>query len=229
MAKRVNLSDNIISELEKMITGNLKPGDKVPTEMELAERFSVGRSTIRESMKALSVRGIVVRRNEGTFVSESMGECLIAPLNLLVDMEIGNVEDLLELRELLELGTIRIAAERAGEETVLELERINWQMQEPGASALTLQERDIEFHNTIAKATGNSMLVEMLNAMRQVIAKNLENPDAARVTIKDSLACHSELIGAIRDHDPERAYATLEKYFKMTSIKETMKRGQEKP
>ena len=213
LAQRINLSDDIFMKLEKMIIDQLKPGDKIPTEMELAEYFGVGRSTIRESMKLLSARGLIVRRNEGTFVSESVNECLIGPLNLLINMEIGNVQNLIELRELLELGTIRIAARRATDTILEEMERLNWQMQEPGASALALQERDIEFHNTIAKATGNVVLMELLNAMRQVIVKNLENPEAALPFVKDSFAFHQQLIDAMRDHDEEKAYHTMEQYF----------------
>ena len=219
MDKRLNLSDSIMTEVEKLITGNLKPGDRVPTEKELAEHFSVGRSTIRESMKALSAKGLVVRRNEGTFVSHTLGECLIDPLNLLINMEFGNVEDLINLRELLELGAIKMAAEKATETTIRELERINWQMQEPDASALLLQEKDIEFHNAIAKATGNAVLAQLINATRQVVAKNLEDPEVSRVTIKDSSAVHAQLIAAIREHDPDQAYHTMEKYFKLTRVR----------
>lgn len=224
MDKRTNLSDSIMTEVEKLITSRLKPGDKVPTEKELAEHFSVGRSTIRESMKALTVKGLVVRRNEGTFVSRELAGCLIDPLNLLINMEFGNVDDLINLRELLELGAIKMAAEKASPETIGELERINWQMQEPGLSALALQEKDIEFHNTIAKATGNAVLAQLINAIRQVIAKNLEDPDAARSHITDSAAVHGQLIAAIRAHDAESAYHTMEKYFAMTRVKDTHSR-----
>lgn len=220
MDKRTNLSDSIMIAVEKLIISSLKPGDKVPTEKELAEHFSVGRSTIRESMKALTVKGLVVRRNEGTFVSNSLSECLIDPLNLLINMEFGNVEDLINLRELLELGAIKVAARKATPETILALERINWQMQEPGVPSLALQEKDIEFHNTIAQATGNAVLAQIINAIRQVIAKNLEDPELSRINNQRSSKVHEELIAAMRDHDAERAYKVMEKYFTMTRVKD---------
>ena len=132
MAQKIKLVDNVLRELESMITGQLNPGDKLPTEMELAERFAVGRSTIRESMTALVAKKLVTRTNEGTFVSEHVNECLVDPLNILIDMEFGKIKDLIQLREILELGTIRLAAEYADENVIQNLERLEWQMKEPG-------------------------------------------------------------------------------------------------
>ena len=155
MAQKIKLVDNILRELENMITGQMNPGDKLPTEMELSELFGVGRSTIRESMTALVAKKLVTRTNEGTFVSEHVNECLVDPLNVLIDMEVGKVKDLMQLREILELGTIRLAAENADENTILILERLDWQMNEPGITAEVMQRRDIEFHSEIARASGN--------------------------------------------------------------------------
>lgn len=216
MSNRVILSDDVLVKLEALITKEMKPGERLPTEKELTERFSVGRSTIRESMKVLSARGLIIRRNEGTFVSENVNKCLIDPLNLLVNMKIGNVEDLLELRQLLELGIIRVAAERVTPELLLELDRINWRMMEPGLSAQALQTLDIAFHNTIAKATGNSVLTELLNAVRQVIAKNVEDVDACVPTLEKSTDIHRALVDTMREHDSVKAYELLKEYFTMT-------------
>ena len=85
---RVSLSDAVVEKLETMIS-TMKPGERLPTEKELAEAFSVGRSTIRESMKVLSARRMVVRRNEGTFVGDAVKGCLVDPLNLddIVELE----------------------------------------------------------------------------------------------------------------------------------------------
>lgn len=221
MSNRVTLSDDVLRQLEELIINNMKPGDKLPTEKELSEQFSVGRSTIRESMKVLSAKGLVTRRNEGTFVAEKVNECLIDPLELLINMKIGNVEDLLELRQLLELGAIRVAAERATPDILLELERINWRMCEPGLSAEELQVQDITFHNTIAEATGNTVLAELLNAIRTVISKNLEDPEACVPVLEESMNIHRRLVEAMHDHDGTQAYAIMKEYFTMTKQRDT--------
>ncbi len=216
MEKKTNLSDAISQKLEDMIMQQLKPGDRVPPEMELAKSFGVGRSTIRESLKALTSKGLIVRGKDGTFVSDHVGDCLITPLNLLVNMEIGNVADLLELREVLELGAIRIAAQRSDEESLRELELLNWKMTEPGLKADQIQQLDIQFHNQLAKAGGNPVLTELLNALRQVMMKNLETPEDVMPVLQDSIAMHQNLIECMRSHDEEKAYQMMKTYFSMT-------------
>lgn len=216
MNDRITLSDNVLKQLENLIVKELKPGEKLPTEAQLSETFSVSRSTIRESMKVLSAKGLVVRKNQGTFVSEKVNKCLIDPLDLLINMKIGNVRDLLELREMLELQTIRVAAERISEDLLGYLDHINWQMCEPGLSAQALQTLDIEFHNTIAKATGNAVLTEFLNAIRQVIVRNLEDCEAATPILEESMIMHKQLVAAMRAHDSAKAYEVMEHYFTVT-------------
>lgn len=216
MKNRIILSDNITKQLEDMIANSLHPGDRLPTELELSEQFGVGRSTIRESMKVLAAKGLIVRRNEGTFVSNDVRQCLVSPLSLLINMKIGKVKDLLELRRLLELSSITIAAERITPEIVQELEHINWQMSEPGLSTKELQRLDIVFHSTIFKATGNEVLMELLNATRQVIAQNLENDQAAFAVLDRSLDIHQKLIEALKLRDADHAYAVMRQYFDMT-------------
>lgn len=210
------LSDSITEELEKMIIDKFRPGDKIPPELELAERFGVGRSTVRESMKALTVKGIIVRKNEGTFVSTEVNKCLIEPLSLLINMEVGNLENLIEMRELLELGMIRIAAERITEDEIEELEKLNWQMHEPGADPMKLQDIDIQFHNKIVEATGNQLLVELLNAIRKVMVQNSEDPYGIQEIFPKVLDSHQKLIEALKKHDSEMAYQSMKTYFEFT-------------
>ena len=144
MENKIRLSDTVMKELEAIIL-NMKPGDKLPTEMELAERFSVGRSTIRECMKVFSARKMIVRRNEGTFVSSQVKECLVDPLNILVSMDIGNLTELIELREILETEAVKLAVQRATDEEIKAIERADWRMDEPGISPDEMQSRDFEF------------------------------------------------------------------------------------
>lgn len=210
---RVSLSDAIVEKLEEMIA-TMKPGDRLPTEMELADQFSVGRSTIRESMKVLTAKKMVVRRNEGTFVTDAVNGCLVDPLNMIINMANCDFNALLEIREILELSSIELAAQRATESDILELERANWLSREPGLNAKELQQRDINFHTCIAKITGNAVIVELLGAIRTVIAQRLEQKDGIVThTFPQSKEYHKEMIEAIREQDPMKARQCMHKYF----------------
>lgn len=210
---RVSLSDTIIEKLEEMIA-TMKPGDRLPTEMELSELFSVGRSTIRESMKVLTAKKMVVRRNEGTFVADAINGCLVDPLNMIINMTACDVNSLIELREILELSAIEMAAHRATQSDIVELERANWLMSEPGLTRVEKQKRDIEFHSAIAKCTGNMVIVELLNAVRTVIAQNVESKDGSVLhTFPDGQEYHLEMIAAIAAQDSSKARQCMQNYF----------------
>lgn len=209
---RVRLSDTVVAKLEDMIS-DMPTGERLPTEKDLAEQFSVGRSTIRESLKTLSSRNMIVRRNGGTFVADPVTDCLVEPLGLIINMEIGNIGSLMELREILELNTIRMAAERATEEDVALMKRILWLMDEPDLSNEESQERDIQFHNAIAASTGNPIIVELLKALRTVVAQNVEDSRAKPVSFKYQRDFHKEMVDAVSAHDPDAAQRCMEEYF----------------
>lgn len=210
---RVSLSDTIIEKLEEMIM-TMKPGDRLPTEMELSEMFSVGRSTIRESMKVLTAKKMVVRRNEGTFVADAVNGCLVDPLSMIINMTNCNINSLLEVREILEISAIEMAAQRATQSDVSDLERANWLMLEPGLSMEEKQRRDMEFHSAIARITGNMVIVELLNAVRTVIAQRVESKDGVVLhSFPAGREYHQEMISAIADQNPAKARQCMQKYF----------------
>lgn len=210
---RVSLSDTVVEKLEGMIA-SMKPGERLPTEKELSEEFAVGRSTIREAMKVLSARRMVVRRNEGTFVGNAVKGCLVDPLNLIISMQAGgDVNSLIELREILELSTIRLACQRSTPDDIVELERARWLIDEPGLSKAERQKRDINFHNTIAKVAGNPVIEELLGSLRLVIAKNVETQGDEAVLISSTRDYHKEMVRAISEQDPDLAYQIMTEYF----------------
>lgn len=210
---RVSLSDTVLEKLEAMIA-TMTPGQRLPTEMELAEMFSVGRSTIRESMKVLTAKKMVVRRNEGTFVTDAINGCLVDPLNMIINMTDCDINSLIEVREILELSAVEMAAQRATEADIIELERANWLMNEPGLSKMERQQRDIDFHNNIAKISGNVVIVELLGALRTVIAQNVESRDGDVLHVyPGGSELHQELIAAIAEQDPKKARARMAEYF----------------
>lgn len=208
---KVRLSDAVVEKLEAMVTA-MSTGERLPTEKELAEQFSVGRSTIRESLKTLSSRNMIVRRNGGTFVADPVTDCLVEPLGRIIDMGVGSIGSLMELREILEMNTIRMAAERATEEDVNHIKRVLWLMDEPDLSNEESRKRDIQFHNAIADSTGNAIIVELLKALRTVLAQHVED-GRKPVSFKYQRDFHNEMVDAVSAHDPDAAQRCMEEYF----------------
>ena len=108
-----------------IIAGELKPGDKIPTELELAESFGVGRNSIREAIKILVYYGILeIRRAEGTFVCNGFNKIMIDPMVYGVILhQSQDYVNLMELREMMEVGVMRLAIAKYNEEDIEKLRK----------------------------------------------------------------------------------------------------------
>ena len=103
---------------DAMINKELRPGDKIPTELELSETLGVGRNSIREAIKILVYLGVLeIRRAEGTFVCEGFTESMIDPMiyGIILD-KTDSYDNLMELREMMEAGVVRLAMAKYTEE-----------------------------------------------------------------------------------------------------------------
>ena len=110
--KSKSVVQTIVDSITKaIIAGDLKPGDKIPTEMELAESFGVGRNSIREAIKILVYYGVLeIRRAEGTFVCDGFNKIMIDPMVYGVILhQSQDYVNLMELREMMEVGVMRLA------------------------------------------------------------------------------------------------------------------------
>ena len=216
--KRISLSDTVIEEMNKSIASKYKPGDRLPTENELAKNFGVGRSSIREALKVLSKLGIVERKNEGTFVSSSAKDYLVEPLSLLVQMEYANLSDIVEMRETLELESVRLATKRASEEDILELEKIIWEMDKPGLTNEEFVEHDIDFHSTLASAAGNVVLSQTLTAIRVVLNRYYENICSDPKVQESAIATHKNVVKHLCARNYEEAKRHMEEHLRVARI-----------
>ena len=123
--KNKSVVQTVVDSITKVIiSGELKPGDKIPTEMELAESFGVGRNSIREAIKILVYYGILeIRRAEGTFVCNGFNKIMIDPMVYGVILhQSEDYVNLMELREMMEVGVMRLAIAKYDE---AELEKLH--------------------------------------------------------------------------------------------------------
>lgn len=219
IAYRNNRSEAVLEQLKRLIAQNTKPGDRLPTEKALAETFQVGRSTIRECLSALTVQGLVERRNGATFVAKTLPVgCLADPFNLLISLKVAKVADLLELREMLELSAIPLVVKRATPENLRPLERIHWQMQNPDASREDFLQNDVAFHQALVAIAGNSALTELYAALRKVIAENQTELSAVAAVQDDSIASHGVLLNALREGNAQKVLRCMQDQLRLTRI-----------
>ncbi len=189
-----------------LLEKRLKPGDQIPNESELAEQLKVGRGSIREAMKILSAFGVVdIKRGDGTYVGTTANKKIFDPLLFRLLVVPSDIEELAELRILVETGIASLLVANACDEDIDALARTCVDLQdcmrehpdEPGL-ALPL---DIEFHSRMGRATKNK-LVENLYAFVIELFTPTMMPG-------HGIESHLALVEALRKRDREAAIAAV--------------------
>lgn len=158
-----------------MIYKELRPGDKLPTEMELAASFGVGRNSIREAIKILVSFGVLeIRRPEGTFVSSGFSDKMINPLlyGIILDQS-DSLDNLKELREWIDYGILELAMEKAEPEDLFQLEeQLNKLLDDIDAGdPEKVFVSDDNFHEAISTAAHNSLLGQIAKLVRTLTSE----------------------------------------------------------
>ena len=209
--KTRKIYEQIVDQIGQLVAGGqLKPGDRLPSERELVERFQVSRASIREAISALEMMGLIeVRSGEGTYIREVNIDSVVAPLAWMLFIEKDSDLELYEARKVLEVQAAGLAAERAEEDEIsdmfkaLEIMRIDLQKQLLG------EEADHHFHYAIAKATHNKILFRLMNTISDTMQKTLKS---SRSKLYEDTSSperlyqeHFLIYEAIKNHDVESA------------------------
>jgi len=205
---RHSLPDEIIKQIKKIITdGNLKPGDKLPPERELAERFAVGRTTIREALKALSYTKIIIRTREGAIVNRNVLDYFTDSLNEKLICKYVGLEDLIETRKLIELEITSLAAQRATIEDINILQKNLFNMKKFVAKNDVSEyiNTNVEFHETIAEMAQNRVLYEIFISIRGLLKEFQEAIVKQPGIMNRSLEYHEKIFKAIKEKNACRA------------------------
>ncbi len=172
-----SIVQKVINRLTRaMINRELRAGDKIPTEMELANSFGVGRNSVREAIKVLSSFGVLeVRRPEGTFVTQGFSDKMIDPLlyGIILD-ESKSLESLKELREWMDWGILRLAARHADEDDISAIEKKFDELKDAlrqGTDIDRIFNADNDFHETLDRAAHNSLFAKITDLVRKLTSE----------------------------------------------------------
>lgn len=220
--RRSNIPEQIVEWFfNSFRKGELVPGQRLPTEKELAERFNVGRTSVREAMKILETLGMVERTNEGTRIRQTGNDVLSTCVESAMTYArhaIGTHEvgDLLEVRKILEGAIAELAARRRTPEDLAELRELLRAKEKAiaGAGLDCVLQTAVDFHQTLAEASGNSLLAALVKVLRVIIGETDE--EAVRAGFLDpqvSLAHHRRIFKAVEEGDPAAARAAMEAHI----------------
>ena len=186
--------------------GRLKAGDQLPSERELSETFKVSRTSVREALRALETKGLIVSRTGmGNFIADLPIESLVAPLAKLLIEEKTALADIFELRKLIEPHIAALAAERSTSKDIQTLNRLLDDQERQIEQGHTGVDADTQFHFAIGKATQNQALEKLVSGLMDILGHSREEslqPPGRRLASLDS---HRAIVVAIEAHDEDKA------------------------
>src|SRR5215470_11770647 len=225
-------TEQVVSHIRNLIErGQLRPGDRLPAERDLATKIGVSRPTVRVGLHALAAMGVVKSRHgSGTYIPDGPPTLDSEPLSLLAALHGFTREEMYEARRLLEVGAAGMAAERATPDQLAtladEVSNLFAALDDP----LRFLVHDITFHRSVAAASGNPIiasLVEMVSALyydrRRQTAKQASDRD-----LKEAAELHRRIYQAIRSRDPGEARNAMNEHLIRASAYQALEAGEGK-
>ena len=201
----------------EILKGSLKQGEKLPPERELAEKLGVGRNSVREALRTLSLMGFISStQGAGNFVSCDIEKNLAESTQMMMLLGATDYRQVSELRQGLESQAVLLASERITPAQLSELEDIVWQLRDENDVARSTA-LDKRLHYLIGEAAGNPLIMVILRAMSETIdefishmREKMMEDEVYRKRLQDS---HQGIVLALQDHNGAEAVRMMREHF----------------
>lgn len=212
---RDTLTDGVIRELQRMVAaGEIQPGEWLPPQAELAQRFGVGLSTVREAIKALTLIGLLIPQpGRGTQVSPDAHAILDTSTLVQTRLQELDAVQLCEARQLIEVGLSVMAAQRATPEDIAGIQAALQRMEQNLHDDQAFAAADLEFHLAVARAARNRLLERFYQVSRELLAETTQYLVALPQVKEHSIQLQREILRAIQAGDPEAARHAAERHM----------------
>src|SRR5215471_2557178 len=197
-----------------LIRGHWREGEKIPPERELCQKLGVGRASLREALKALEIMGMIeTRLGDGTYVCKRSDFFSRPLLWAITGSSTAHARELVEARILIEVELAGLAAERADAQNIKllteELERMEKMKNDPQGFV----QADVNFHLVIGHAASNTILMNALNLIRNLLQQWIVAAVAVDGVTAKACAQHKKLLLAIKAHDSAAARKAMQKHL----------------
>jgi GntR family transcriptional repressor for pyruvate dehydrogenase complex len=212
--RKDKIGQEVARRIERLIADQLKPGDKLPPERQLAEMFEVSRSSIRDGIHTLEIAGLLDRRQgAGTVVRELSTESVVNPLSSVLVQKGQLVTELLDVRNMLEPPLAARAALNASADDIEEMDDILRRQREKVARGEPTIEEDSEFHYAIALAANNIVILKVLDVLMDLLRETRERSLQVEGRLQRSFAGHRRILSALKRRDAGAAEKAMRKHL----------------
>jgi len=201
------LAEEIVQDILSMIKeGKLSPGDRLPPERQLAATLNVSRPSLREALRALSIMNVVnIIQGGGIFVTSLEPERLFEHLEFIFSLDDSTFLQLFEARKVVESGFAEMAAQRAQDDDIQELETLLSQAAEAVDDPDTFLRIDYELHNKIAQIAHNPILDRLMSGVARLGRASRSRTGEVAAVRHQAAKDHKAIVAAIAAHDPSAA------------------------
>lgn len=203
------VADRLTAEIRAR---RLSPGDALPPERELVESYQVGRSSVREALRMLESRGLIVDRGNGAFAIADFRNPLNSSLDFLISIEEASYAELFEVRRVLEGEAAALAASRRRRGHLAALADAVEAMEGGLGSEETFIAADLSFHLVVAEATGNRVVLHLMHAIRELLHRSLESSYHIPGSPESAVEMHRLIHEAIAEKRPEEARQRMQEH-----------------
>lgn len=212
--KSAKVYELVIEQIKDIVKeGELKTGDKLPSERDLSEKLQVSRASVREALKSLQMLGLIqTKHGGGNFINENFENSLLEPLSIVFLLLGGKRSDVLELRKIIEPETAALAAKNITVEQLHEIKKISEELNSTSDIELSAS-LDKMFHYKIAQASGNQLISTIMFSISSLIEKYIENSKFHVSNKELVLTQHEKIFKALETHNADKAADAVKKHL----------------
>lgn len=215
--KRTSAADEVFKTLHDwIVTGRLQPGERLPSQDELAKQFAVSRNTLREATYKLRVMGLITtKQGEGTFVNITSAANYVSSLSDHLLLNRSTVREFLEARVVVEKATVQLAAIRATDEDLALMNQLLDGQVEAfrNADVETFSKLDSEFHMRLALSCRNGVLLTFLETIWELLNKFIDEVSQLPGSIENAVGFHEKIFRCISRRDESAAVAEMMRHL----------------
>lgn len=200
----------LILRFQQLMTdGLLTPGTKLPPERELAASFGVARSSLRQALKVLEIMGVITQKvGDGSYLNRDASTVLSVPMEFLFLLDDTSIQELMEMRLMVEPALAAKAAERATSDDIALLRQSIRDLEDSDADRVRLVSADLMFHRAIFRATGNRLSGRLFHIIHRAML-NMMMVTSQLVELEHTLQFHQPILEAIEQGDSKRAFTLM--------------------